>query len=234
MLLNAMLTGSAGLIDLEVAGAGGSNRNGISGAGVTGPVADGWTVARDSNLASLLNGAQTAAGDNLSVTLSKGTDSENFATQVIKVIGQVGVIDAIYNVSLSNVSTVGAANLVSGSSNGIGLTDGDRVYGAARIKVSAAAKGLLGPGIEVLVSSASAPDNGQANLSGTITTSNRDWRSTAAFDKLVLSQPRILPAGFGATVETKIIQQQLVLSIAGGVPVDFTVEISRFGVIKNP
>ena len=234
VLLNAMLTGSTGTIAPETAGSGGSNRNGSSGAGVTGPVADGWTFARDSNLASLLNGAQSAAGNNLSVTLSKGTDSENFATQVIKVTGQVGSMDAIYNLSLSNVSYVNAANLVSGSSNGIGLTDGDHVYGAARIKVSAAAKGLLGPGIEVLVSSLSAPDSGQANLSGTIAISNRDWRTTTAFDKLVLSQPRILPTGFGTTAETKIIRQQLVLSISGGVPVDFTVEISRFGIIKNP
>ena len=234
VLLNAMLTGTAGTIAPETAGAGGSNQNGMSGAGVTGPVADGWTFMRDSNLASLLNGTQSAAGDNLTVTLSKGTDSENFATQIIKVTGQVGVVDAIYNLSLSNVNYVNAAGLVSGSSNGIGLTDGDRVYSAARIKVSAAAKGLLGPGIEVLMSSSSAPDTGQANLSGTITASNRDWRSTAAFDKLVLSQPRILPAGFGTTAETKTIQQQLVLSIAGGVPVDFTVEISRFGIIKNP
>ena len=234
VLLNAMLTGSTGTIAPEAAGSEGSNRNGLSGAGVAGPVADGWTFARDNNLATLLNGAQSGAGNNLSVTLSKGTDSENFATQVIKVTGQVGSIDAIYNLSLSNASYVDAARLVSGSSNGIGLTGGDRAYGAARIKVSAAAKGLLGPGVEVIVSSESAPDSGQVNLSGTITTSDRDWRSTAAFDKLVLSQPRILPASFGTTVETKIIQQQLVLSIAGGVPVDFTVEISRFGIIKNP
>ena len=234
VLLNAMLTGSTGTIAPEAAGSGGSNRNGLSGAGVAGPVADGWTFTRDNNLATLLNGAQSGAGNNLSVTLSKGTDSENFATQVIKVTGQVGSIDAIYNLSLNNASYVDAARLVSGSSNGIGLTGGDRAYGAARIKVSAAAKGLLGPGVEVIVSSESAPDSGQVNLSGTITTSDRDWRSTAAFDKLVLSQPRILPASFGTTVETKIIQQQLVLSIAGGVPVDFTVEISRFGIIKNP
>ena len=234
VLLNAMLTGTAGTIAPETAGAGGANRNGISGTGVTGPVADGWTFARDSNLATLLNGTQSTAGDQLTVTLSKGLDSENFATQVIKVAGQVGVVDAIYNLSLTNVNFVNAASLVSGSSNGIGVTDGDRLYSAARIKVSAAAKGLLGPGIEVIVSSPSAPDSGQANLSGTITPSNRDWRSTVAFDKLVLSQPRTLPVGFGTTAETKIIQQQLVISIAGGVPVDFVVEISRFGIIKNP
>ena len=148
--------------------------------------------------------------------------------------GQVGAVDSVYNLTLVNVNYVNAADMVSGTSNGIGMNDGDRVYSAARIKVSAAAKGLLGPGIEIIVSSASSPDSGQANLSGTVTTSGRDWRNTTEFDGLVLSQPRVLPAGFGAAVETKVIQQQLVVSVAGGVPVDFTVSVSRFGIIKNP
>jgi hypothetical protein len=233
VLPHAMLTGTGGQIAGEAPGAGGVNRNGTNGAGVTGPVADGWTFARDDGLAALLNGSQPAGGS-LTVTLSKGVDADGFATQVITVAGQVGAVDAIYNLTLSNAVYVGAADLVAGAANGIGLADGDTVYGAARIKVSPAAQGLLGPGIEVIVSGPSAPDSGRANLSGTICTSDRDWRSSAAFDKLVLSQPRMLPAGFGAAAETKVIQQQLVVSIAGGVPVDFTVEVSRFGIIKNP
>jgi hypothetical protein len=150
------------------------------------------------------------------------------------VAGQVGALDAVYNLTLTNLNYVSTTDMVAGTSNGIGLIDGDGVYSAARIKVSAAARGLLGPGLEVIVSSPSVPDSGQANLSGTICTSNRDWRATASFDKLVLSQPRVLPSGIGAVAETKTIQQQLVISVAGGVPVDFTVEISRFGIIKNP
>ena len=234
VLPNAMLAGTAGTIAGETTGIGGTNKNGANAAGVTGPVASGWTFERSSNLATLLNGLQSALGANLTVTLSKGTDSEGFASQVIKVAGQVGAVDSVYNLTLSNVNYVNAADMVSGTSNGIGINDGDRVYSAARIKVAAAAKGLLGPGIEIIVSSASSPDSGQANLSGTVTTSGRDWRNTTEFDGLVLSQPRILPAGFGATVETKVIQQQLVVSVAGGVPVDFTVSVSRFGIIKNP
>jgi GDSL-like Lipase/Acylhydrolase family len=234
VLRHAMLTGTAGTLDPETSGAGGTNQNGLGDPGVTGPVADGWTFARDGNLAALLNAAQPVIGSSLTVTLSKGTDSDGYATQAIKVIGQVGALDAVYNLTLTNVDYVTAADMARGASNGIGMTDGDRIYSAARIKVSAAAQGLLGPGIEVIVSSPTAPDSGQANLSGTICTSLRDWRATAAFDKLVLSQPRILPPGIGAGADTKVIQQQLVLSIAGGVPVDFTVEVSRFGVIKNP
>ena len=154
--------------------------------------------------------------------------------QVINLTGQVGAVNSAYHLTLTNVSYVNALGLVSGAANGIGLTDGDRVYCGARIKVSAAAKGLLGPGLEIIVNSPSAPDSGRANMSGTIAIPHRDWRTTAAFDKLVLSQPRTLPPGFGTTAETKVIQQQLTLSIAGGVPVSFSVDISRFGIIKNP
>ena len=234
VLPNAMLAGTAGKIAGEAAGTGGTNKNGANAAGVTGPVADGWTFERSSNLATLLNWTQSALGSNLTVTLSKGTDSEGFASQVIKVVGQVGAVDSVYNLTLVNVNYVNAADMVSGTSNGIGINGGDRVYSAARIKVSTAAKGLLGPGIEIIVSGASSPDSGQANLSGTVGTSGRDWRNSTNFDGLVLSQPRVLPAGFGAVIETKVIQQQLVLSVAGGVPVDFTVSVSRFGIIKNP
>jgi lysophospholipase L1-like esterase len=230
----ALLLGTNGTISAEAQGPGGANKNGLGGAGVTGPVADGWTFARGDSLSALLNAVQPVAGSNLSVTLSKGTDSDGFATQLIKVVGQVGALNVVYNLFLTNVNYVNAANMVAGSSNGIGLTDGDRVYGAARIKVTAAAKGLLGPGLEVMVSAPSAPDTGQAMLSGTICASDRDWRATAAFDKLVLSQPRLLPSGIAAAAETKTIQQQLVISVAGGVPVDFTVSVSRFGIIKTP
>ena len=232
----AMLAGTGGIIATELAGAGGTNRNGAGAAGVTGTVADGWTFARDPSLAALLNASQPVAGSSLTITLSKGLDSENFATQSIRVLGQAGPVGAIYNLYFTNVAYFTAANLVSGSANGIALADGDRLYSAARLKVSAAAKGLLGPGIEVVANSPSAPSTGQANLSGTVPVSSspRDWRSTAAFDKLVLSQPRVLPPGYATTLETKLLQQELLISIAGGVPVDFTIEISRFGMIKNP
>lgn len=233
----AMLAGTTGVIVSGPAGAGGSNQNGAGGAGVTGPVAAGWTFGRDDNLAALLNGSQVA-GNNLTITLSKGQDSEGFATQKIQILGQAGPVGAIYNVYFANRADVTAAQLVSGAANGVALADGDRLYSAARVKVSAAAKGLLGPGLEVLAESyPSAQDSGEAILSGTVAVSSspRDWRSTAAFDKLVLSQPRILPAGFSTTTqETKKLQQELQISIAGGVPVDFTVEVSRFGIIKNP
>jgi hypothetical protein len=234
VLPNALLTGTNGIIATEPPGPGGANKNGRGGAGVTGLVADGWTFARGDSLVALLNAVQPLTGNNLTVTLSKGADSDGFASQVVKVVGQVGALDAVYNLTLTNLKYVNAADMVAGTSNGIGLTDGDRAYSAARIRVSAAAKGLLGPGLEVSVSGPSARDTGQANLSGTISTSNRDWRATTAFDKFVLSQPRVLPRGISTVVETKTIQQQLVISIAGGVPVDFTVEISRFGIIKNP
>ena len=231
----AMLAGTGGIIATEPAGAGGTNRNGAGAAGVTGTVADGWTFRREDSLAALLNAGQS--GPSLTITLSKGLDSENFATQGIRVLGQAGPVGAIYNLYFTNVKKVPAAQLVAGTANGIVLADGDRLYSAARLKVSAAALGLLGPGIEVLAESyPSAPDSGQANLSGTVavSTSPRDWRSTAAFDKLVLSQPRKLPAGFSTTLEEKQLKQELLISIAGGVPVDFTIEISRFGMIKNP
>jgi hypothetical protein len=78
VLPNALLTGTNGTIATEAGGSGGSNKNGLGGAGVAGPVANGWTFARGDSLVALLNAVQPVAGSNLTVTLSKGADSDGF------------------------------------------------------------------------------------------------------------------------------------------------------------
>jgi GDSL-like Lipase/Acylhydrolase family len=220
VLKNALLTGTTGTIVTTSPGGGGLNN-------FAGVLADGWQFE-----------SYQTFGSSLTVKLSKGKDADGYDTQVIAV-SNLGATSPTPggDLIMSNTAYVSETELVSGNSptygNGIGLTGGDKVFSVARVKVSDTAKGLLGPGLQVLVSSPSFPDSGQANLSGTIALASRDWSSSAAFDKTVLSQPRVLPDTSGVPTETKTIQQALVLSIAGGAPVDFTITISRFGIVKT-
>lgn len=220
------MAGTTGTITAE------TNLDGNGGAGIVGSLATGWSFGRSSTLKTLLNGTQGVNGK-LSITLSKGLDSDGFATQIVRCVGPgVGTVGTNYSVGLSKQEFFSAANLAS-MNGGNSLADGDTLRASCRYAVSANPKGCNGVELALTASSAAYPQTPSACVAFGSGISYGPWTTMRAFVDHVLTPARTLPAGFVGTVETKTFTRIVNIYIASGVPIDFTVEISRFGVVKN-
>ena len=235
LLSKSMLLGSTAITATngETAGVGGANLDGNSGVGVSGNVPSGWTIARGSSLQTLLNAAQPVSGSQLTIVSSKTTDSDGYDAWQIVVTGQVGTISTIYAITCTGESFFTATNI--GNTNaGNGVADGDNLYTIGRLKLNDGHQGIIGLGVQVRGSSTTYPDTGKTILSGGVATAEALWDAMATgLDTAILSQPRLIPAGYVATVESKTLGCDLKINICGGVPINFTVTLSRFGMVKN-
>jgi hypothetical protein len=231
VLPNAGLTGTGGTLSV------GANKDGNNGTCFTGQIADGYTVTLGGSLDTALNGTQ-AVGNQLTVAMSKGVDSDGFATQIFRVTGTgVGVADTgVYSIDFNQSIYVTAANFASGNQaagmNGVAVADGDVLRTICRMQVSANAKGLLGPEVQMLCSSATYPMQMRAFLSGSVSIGVSNMINSLALDCIPMSQPAVIPAGYTSTVETKTVVNGVSICLCQGVPIDFTVTFSRLGVIK--
>lgn len=235
VLPNGMLTGSVAITATngESAGAGGANMDGNGQPCVTGVLPTGYAIGRGSSLRTLLNAAQPVSGSQLSVVCSKTVDSDGFDAVRIRITGQVGTTGSIYGVGLSRTSFFTSATI--GATNGsVGVADGDALYTIGRVKLADGHRGLVGAGLLVQASSTTYPNVGNVLLTGSISNSALRWDGMASgFDKAILSQPRVIPAGFAAAAETKTLMTNLDIHIAGGVPIDIDITVSRLGMVKN-
>ncbi len=234
LMTGGMLTGSVAITETnsESAGAGGANKDGNGGAGVSGVLPTGWVFTRSSALQTLLNGTQ-GVGHTLSVVVSKTTDSLGYDAVRFRVTGQVGTTSSTYSLSFNNTQYKSAASLANINGLGGSIVAGDELYSICNVKCVDNPRGLLGTNVEVLASSATYPSTAFASMSGSIAGNGNQYDGMTGFEYPIMSQGRLLPSGFHTTVETKTLLQQFTMWILGGVPVDIDITISRFGVVKN-
>lgn len=236
---NALLVGTGGTLATETAGAGGSNMDGNGGVGVSNNgIATNWTVSRSTALRNALNDVQGTAGNQLSVTVSKGVDSDGFATQKFVLVGQVGGLTPLpttyYSVAFQRQNFVTAASV-----QAAGIVVGDDIRFISRVKVAANPLGLTGVAHDAQLAStastAAQTSNGVTRaqmataLAGTgVTTLDL----MPAFDDAVMTPSRIADTAFVTIVETKNFVRTVSIVFGGGIPVNISVEISRAGWIK--
>lgn len=229
---NAALTGVGGTLSV------GLNKDGQGGTCFTGPIADGYTVTLSGSLDTALNVNAQNTGNQLKVLMSKGTDSDGNVTQVFNVVGSnIGVADTgFYSIDFTQSIYVTAANFASGNQaagmNGVPCADGDVMRTLCRMQVSADAKGLLGPEVQMLCTSATYPMQMRAFLSGSVSITVSKMDGSLALDCIPMSQPAVIPTGYSSTVETKTLINGVSICLAPGTPINFTVTFSRLGVIK--
>ena len=222
--------GTTGRITTETAGAGGANKDGAGGVGVTGQVADGYVFTRDTPLAALLNAAQPVAGSQLTIALSKGVDSDGFATQKFRLTGQFGLINTNYLCVLSDEEYLDKPTWATRS-----IPDGTQLFYKARVKVAALAKGLLGIGVGGVLYAYPDFQGDVRMLSGTtIYESGRDWRNSDLFDKVMVSPVQTVPVGYAASTINRTINNTIEISLSGGVPIDISAEVSRMSFGPEP
>lgn len=239
ILANPLLTGSTAITATngESAGAGGANMDGNNLPCVTGVLPTGWAIGRSSALRTLLNAAQPVSGSQLSVVVSKTTDSNGFDAVRIRVTGQVGTTASTYGITFSRNAFV-TSTTVTGASGGINgsgssLSAGDAITSICRMNLAAAPKGLLGAAVEVNATSTNAVGSTRAAHSGTILTNGSQWDLMGAYDSAVMSPPHPISSAFVTDTGTLTLTQQLTLTLLGGVPIDVDIVVSRFAVVKN-
>jgi hypothetical protein len=230
---SAMMTGSTAITATngETAGAGGQNLDGQGGVGIQGSLPTGWTISRG-NLATYLNAAQPVGSSQVSIVASKVIDAYGNDGLRIRITGQTDG-GGPFSLNIRREAFYTAAQLTGGLNGGNSLADGDSIYAVANLAIAANPKGLLGIAPECQIYSAAYPDSGRTILSGSIATNAQRIDNWAAGNWTVLSQPRVIPAGFVATVETKTFRTQLSFHIAGGGLIDIDFTISGFGFVKN-
>jgi chitinase len=230
---DSMMAGTAGTSNF------GTNKNGQNATCFSGSIATNWNLDRGDRLTTLLETNAQGGADTLQVVASKGVDPGGFTTQIFHVTGNLGSGRAYQDhyIELNHNTYVTAANFASGNvgagMNGIASVDGDSFRAIAHVRVNADAKGLLGAGVELVIASTTYPQAGLATLSGSTTDSIANQIGSNAYDGVVMSPPRTIPAGFCSTVETKTVSIALHISIAAdATPIDFTVTVSQFGIVK--
>lgn len=232
------MTGTGGTLNA------GSNLNGSGGTCVTGSVPTGWTLDRGSTMNTMLDGAtQDGTNGNFTLTLSQYTDPDGYAHLVLTGagrIGPVGTTNVVYLLTLYRTLTKNASSM-GNIENGIGVSDGDSIYAAARIKLPAGSVGFVGAGVQVQFSNPSFSTYATGGV-GTKILGLPDstvggppdgvFDLMADVDAVFMSPARKLPAGYTA-VNTNTIAATIRIGIQSGVDTTFALDISHPGMVKN-
>lgn len=238
LLQYAAMTGTAGTVTA------GTNLNGSGATLITGAMPDGWTVDV-SGLVTTLNtgGLQDGTNGNLTIALSQYTDGAGYGHLVVTGTGRVGTSTAgISTLTVSRAVFKSAAALTN-VENGLGVVDGDVLYGTAELSVPAGSVGFLGAAVLGQASSTAYNTYTTGGL-GTKAAGTGNWSGLAAAlatwagipavsAKRILTSGRKLPVGFTSTVETKTISAQVQIAVQQGISGAWQVDISHLGLVKN-
>lgn len=199
---------------------------GTSGTGTnitSGSVPSGFTATRTAN-----------AG--LSCDISQVVNADGYTELVVRIYGTgTAAANTIQTFTLNRLLNNGSAASPI-ALNGINLVDNDRVFTCARVRVDAGNVGLVGAGPAIQGQSSTVAYNSTGD-SAAVPPSMFDYAGDfggLSMDYAMLSQPITLPVGWstgGAT--SRLFNASVNLRYYGDRAIDFTVRISRFGVVKN-
>lgn len=196
----------------DMAGTGGT-----PGAGTSGSLATSWSSA--------ISAAATSAG--FTCVLSKGTHpTTGRVEQLMTVSGTGNTAGAIWNASVSRLS----------STNVSGVVDGDRMRMLYRLRLVAGSTGLFGLGASCQFAGTGVTST--TNIQGYEATSGF-WADslgtfpTAAIDDVVMTPPFTMPVGWNSATSRSFTAQPIAyFDGTGNIPVSFTIGISDVGVVK--
>ena len=175
-------------------------------AGVTGFMPTGWLY-------------NVASAGGATITASKGVDDDGFDCQIIHVTGTP--------TAGSKSLTFQCASNVAGVMNSV--SPGEWLRTVGRVVVDAGGTGFRGFGVGATIvgNDGTVKSNSSFNLTGTA-----NGFLGQAFDDVVVSQRAEVHASW-ASMTSRSLTKSFAITYDGGVPVDFTVRISRAGLFRN-